>query len=101
MEWARRSGLGERYGVGKVTGSWYPILDHDGQRYPPIAVWTSGEVEIPFCNLKSKPPFDDPATRHDYAERLRAIPGVAIPADTEEQPLIPLTTFSWPRRWPR
>jgi SEC-C motif len=69
MEWARRNGLRGSYGTGSWDGSWYPVLDHAGRWYAPIAVWTSGTVEIQFYRLKAKPPFDNPATLHEYAQR--------------------------------
>jgi hypothetical protein len=62
-------------------GSAWPILDHDGEWYAPIGLWTYAKVEVQFERLRTKKPFENEALRREFLERLNAIPGVAIPSD--------------------
>jgi hypothetical protein len=49
--------------------------------YYPIAIWTYGKVEIQFQWLKTRPPFDNEASRKELLDRLNRIPGIQIPAE--------------------
>jgi hypothetical protein len=69
------------WGKGKIDGSAVPVLDHDGQGYPPITLWSNGSVEIGFYWLAYHPPFDDPAARHEFRRRLNQISGVDLTED--------------------
>jgi hypothetical protein len=79
IEWARVQLPRFTWGTGLVTGSFIPVLDHGGQNYAPLALWTNGRVEILFKYLSRRPPFDDVGLRREFLRRLNEIPGIAIP----------------------
>ncbi|MCB0805199.1 MAG: hypothetical protein KDC05_05325, partial [Bacteroidales bacterium] len=47
------------YGKGKRNGSFVPVLEINGDPFFPMAIWTTGHIEIYFQYIKNKPPFDD------------------------------------------
>ena len=57
------------------------MLDHAGQNYFPLALWTNGRAEIQFKYLSSRPPFDDVTLRREFLRRLNEIAGLSIPED--------------------
>jgi hypothetical protein len=63
-----------------VDGSLIPVLDHGGQPHYPLAIYTSGRLEIQFMWL-TRPPFDDLELRREFLRRLNEIPGVSFPQD--------------------
>jgi hypothetical protein len=67
------------WGKGKQDGSFYPVLDLNGEQYYPIAIWTYGKIEIQFQWLMNKSPFNDEIKRKELLKRLNQIPGVEIP----------------------
>jgi hypothetical protein len=78
--WARRHGLRLAFGQGRFEGSAYPVADRaDGQSFWPIAVWTTGIVELQFGSMASRPPFDDEGKRRELWSRLNALDGVEFP----------------------
>jgi hypothetical protein len=93
--WAKRQGLRLAFGSGKIDGSLIPVVDHGGNWYAPVALWTSGRIEVQFSYLRRKPPFDDEANRAELAQRLNAIPGVEIPLDAiSRMPSFPLVALT-------
>jgi hypothetical protein len=64
-----------------VTGSFIPVLNHAGQNYFPLALWTNGRAEIQFKSLSRRPPFDDVRLRREFLRRLNQIAGVSVPED--------------------
>jgi len=78
LDWARVQLPRFEWGSGKVDGSFIPALDHNGQSHYPIAVYTTGRVEIQFMWL-TRPPFDQPDRRLEFLRRLNEIPGVSFP----------------------
>lgn len=79
IEWARVQLPRFTWGTGLVIGSFIPVLDHGGQNYAPLALWTNGRIEILFKYLSRRPPFDDAGLRREFLRRLNEIPGMAIP----------------------
>lgn len=96
VAWAKERGLRLAYGSGKRYGSLIPVVDHGGDGYAPVALWTNGRVEVQFDYLARKPPFDTEAKRAELAQRLNAIAGVEIPLDaiTGRLPSFPLATLT-------
>ena len=64
-----------------MTGSFIPVLDHAGQNYFPLALWTNGRAEIQFKSLSRRPPFDDVTLRREFLRRLNQIASLSIPED--------------------
>ncbi len=78
LEWSRHKLPRFWWGKGKQDGSFYPVLDYNGEQYYPIAIWTYGKIEIQFQWLMTKPPFSDEQKRRELLNQLNAIPGVNI-----------------------
>lgn len=94
LEWAKDKLPKFWWGKGKIDGSFFPILDHNGISYYPFCIWTYGKVEIQFQWLKNKIPFDNESKRMELLDRLNLVPGVRIPADAiTRRPNIPLSQF--------
>lgn len=79
LYWARDKLPRFWWGKGKQDGSFYPVLDLNGEQYYPIAIWTYGKIEIQFQWLMNKSPFNDEMKRKELLNRLNQIPGVEIP----------------------
>jgi len=77
LDWARDKLPRILWGNGKIDGS--ILLDLNGERYCPIAIWTYGKIEIQFQWLMNKSPFNDEMKRKELLNRLNQIPGVEIP----------------------
>lgn len=92
LDWAKEKLPGIWWGKGKKDGS--ILLDLNGEKYCPIAIWTYGKIEIQFQWLMTKPPFNDEAKRKELQKRLNQIPGVSIPdIAITRRPNIFLSTF--------
>ena len=89
--WAERRGLRATFGRGKVDGSFAPVYDVNGRSYFPICAYSDGRVEIQFLHM-NEPPFNDLDFRKQLLERLNALPGISLPADsiTRRRPRIRL-----------
>lgn len=99
LEWAQERGLRLWWGRGIRDGSFFPMLDRGGKTYWTVAVWTYGTLEIQFGQLKTSPPFDQEAQRMELRERLNAIPGVNIAAESVgKRPNVQLSIFTEPDR---
>jgi len=78
IAWARKRGFGLTWGSGKSYGSFIPVLDHGGDSYGPIVVWTSGAINIQLERLRTKGTFKAKGKRVDFIRRLNKVPGVEI-----------------------
>jgi hypothetical protein len=63
LDWARDKFW---WGKGKQDGSFYPVLDHNGEQYYPIAIWTYGKIEIQFQWLMNRSAFSDERSAENY-----------------------------------
>ena len=81
LDWAKKNNLRLWWGKGAKDGSFFPMLDHRGQKQSVISVWTYGRLEVQFQWMKEKPPFDEESKRLELRDRLNKIPGVEIPVD--------------------
>jgi hypothetical protein len=94
LAWAKTSATRVWWGRGSRSGSFVPILDHQGRDHQLFAVWTYGRVEIYFYWYTYKAPFDREEKRRDLLHRLNAINGVSLPEDSiDRRPGIPLSAF--------
>jgi hypothetical protein len=92
LGWAGRAGCRIWWGKGAKDGSFFPMVDHEGNAHWTIAVWTYGRVEIQFQMLLGKPPFAAEAKRVELLEKLNTALGDAmIPRDgIDRRPSVPL-----------
>ena len=79
LEWAKSEGLRIWWGKGRIDGSFYPMLDHHGETFYTVGVWTYGTIEIPFQMMQAKAPFNDEAKRTELLGRLNELQGSSIP----------------------
>ena len=94
LEWAKDKLPRFWWGKGKQDGSFFPILDLNGEQYYPFAIWTYGKIEIQFQWLMNRSPFNDEMKRKELLKRLNQIPGVEIPEKAiTRRPNIFLSTF--------
>ncbi len=94
LEWARIKMPRDTWGRGKQSGSFIPMLDHEGTPHALFAIWTNGNVQIYFGYMGARPPFTDEAIRQELLRRLNEIPGVALPSDAVNRyPNISMSTL--------
>lgn len=82
LEWAQSKDLSIWWGTGRITGSFYPMLDLSEESHNPLYVSTNGRVNINFGILSDSPPFDSESQRGELLHRLNALPGVSLPEDS-------------------
>jgi hypothetical protein len=80
LEWAKHYTLNLGWGKGKVTGSFRPRFDINGVACFFITGWTSSEgLIVELRNLREIPPFNEEQKVLDLINRLKTLPGFAIP----------------------
>lgn len=88
--WMRQNADEVWFGSGLKNGSVNFTVTGQGNRFVPMTIWTTGDVNtvLSYCR---KPPFDEPALMQEWAHKLVAAVGstarvtdtnVAIPLDT-------------------
>lgn len=78
LDWAKNRGLRIRWGRGRMSGSFYPVLDIDGTPHQLYSVWTDSQVEMQFGTLKNREKFGSEERRLEFIRRLNSIPSVQI-----------------------
>lgn len=97
LRWSLQKGCRIWWGKGVQSGSFLPMVDHEGDEYWTIAVWTYGTVEIVFKWMRKKRPFDTESKRGELRDKLNAIPDVSIPEDgIDRRPNVPLQVLTAP-----
>jgi hypothetical protein len=81
LAWARDQGCSIWWGKGAQAGSFFPMVRKEDESFWTVSVWTYGRVEIQFQQMKTRPPFDDPAKRLELLDKLNALPGISLPPD--------------------
>jgi hypothetical protein len=76
QDWTRRRGLRFWWGKGNHRGSFFPLLDHDGDTHFIFSVWTKSGVNPQFQHMKA--PFDTEEKRRELQNRLNAVPEIQI-----------------------
>ncbi len=95
MVWCKEQGLRSDWGSGSRSGSYFPVLDHEGNWYAPFALWTYGQVETQFQYLKERPAFSLEEDRHEMRGRFNEIAGIDIPPDgIERRPSFPIAVLT-------
>ncbi len=95
LDWARPRTRRIWWGRGRTMGSFVPVANVGGVDHQLFAVYSGGVVEIYFQWYLYRPPFTDEAKRREMLDRLNAIPGVSLPADSiTRRPSIPLATLA-------
>ena len=80
-EWTKKHLPDIRWGKGKVYGSFTGSDTAAGISTRLFTVWSNGLIEIPFAELRSKPPFDVEATCQELLQRLNHIADVNLPSN--------------------
>ncbi len=100
LAWAHARGCRVWWGKGVQDGSFFPMVDHKGEVFWTISVWTYGRIEIQFQMLSTKPPLEAETRRVELLNRLNAAlaeAGVAIPRDgITRRPSIPMQALARP-----
>jgi hypothetical protein len=78
LEWSEGMGLRLAFGKGRVSGSCYPMLDHNVEPHWTFALWTYGSAQAHFGRMVDHGPFQDESRRLELANRLNQVPGVEI-----------------------
>jgi hypothetical protein len=92
FEWGQNNKLRIWWGKGRISGSFCPVIDHEGIDFPLVLVWTSGNVQIQFGVLKTRHPFDVESKRIELLHKFNEIPGISIPEDAfDRYPGLPLS----------
>jgi hypothetical protein len=95
LAWAKKCALRIWWGRGKRDGSFYPMLDHNGEKHHVTAVWTFGRATIQFQMMLHRKPFDDETKRKQLLARFNSIPGIEIPAHAiSRYPSVPLSVLT-------
>ena len=91
FDWAMSKASRIAWGAGTRSGSFVPVLQHNGVDHQLFAVYTYGTFETFFQYFAYKPPFDDEGLRLELLERLNRIPKVSLPRDgIARRPSFPL-----------
>jgi hypothetical protein len=78
FDWAEEKKLSMWWGSGARTGSFSPLLSHEGHDYYLFVGYTYASIEINFGMLQKRPAFQDENIRLELLNRLNAVPGVLI-----------------------
>jgi hypothetical protein len=96
LAWAKNKATRLWFGRGRQSGSFVPVLTHNGVDHQVFAVYTgsvpgTATCEVYFQWYAYKPPFDDEAKRREMLSKLNAINGISLPPDAiSRRPSIPL-----------
>jgi hypothetical protein len=91
LEWARSRGLRIWWGEGQKDGSFFPMVDCQGEAHWLISVWTYGRLEVQFQFMQSNGPLAPEGACLELLQRLNAVPNVSIPSSAiTKRPSIPL-----------
>ncbi|MEZ4701963.1 MAG: hypothetical protein R2834_16640 [Rhodothermales bacterium] len=101
LEWSRARQLRIWWGRGGQNGSFFPMLDHNGEQNSLVSLWThSGSVEVQFQYMKG--PFAEEAARRELMQKLNQIPGVALsPSRISMRPSFPIAVLTKPENLAR
>jgi len=97
LRWADQRKCRIWWGKGVRSGSFFPMVDHAGDQYWTIAVWTSGTVEIQFQWMRRKLPFEIESKRQELRDKLNTVPGISIAGEgVDRRPNVPLQVLTAP-----
>ena len=100
LAWAKEKATRVWFGRGKQTGSFVPILNHNGVDHQVFAVYTgsvpgTATCEVYFQWYAYKAPFDNETKRREMLANLNAIDGISLPPDAiSRRPSIPLKVLA-------
>jgi hypothetical protein len=101
LDWSRARNLRIWWGRGAQNGSFFPMLDHQGEQNSLVSLWThSGSVEVQFQYMKG--PFAEETARMELLQQLNQIPGVALsPSRISMRPSFPIVVLTKPENLAR
>lgn len=95
LDWAKSRVTKTAWGVGAHSGSFVPVLQHNGIDHQLFAVYTYGSFETFFQYFAKKPPFEAEHPRLELLSRLNNIPQVSLPRDgIARRPSFPLEVLA-------
>lgn len=98
LDWAKNRDLRIWWGEGLNEGSFYPMLDYQGEQYWTVSIRTGykrGYVQVPFKEMRRRKPFDSEGKRAELVKRFNQIRGVTLPLnEIDTYPSIPLSALS-------
>jgi hypothetical protein len=80
MEWAGANGIALSWGRGRFDGSCSLGIHSGGVDYCPVAMWTSGGMQLQNPTLRQR--GAPPELIGKFVAELNTIPGIAIPPDS-------------------
>lgn len=99
LDWSKQRSLRLWWGSGRVSGSFFPMVDQGDTQQWTFAVWTYGTVELQFQWMMTRRPFDAIELRQELRRRLNAIDGIDIPEEAlTRRPTVPLSVLVEPAR---
>lgn len=97
LGWADQKGCRIWWGKGARSGSFFPMVDHAGDQYWTIAVWTYGTIEIQFQWMRKSLLFGAESKRQALRDKLNTIPGISIAEERiDRRPNVPLQVLTAP-----
>jgi len=82
IEWSKKNKLRTWWGAGANKGSYYPMLDHNNIPHYTFAMWTSGDIVIPFLYMKKNPVFLESKKRLELLDKINKGIEMNYPRDT-------------------
>lgn len=79
LDWAASHCPHLWWGEGSKNGSCFLGITHEDVNYYPLAMWTTGLIELQFYRLNRRSVPQE--LRESLASKLNAIPGIVIPPD--------------------
>lgn len=93
FDWCRQRFTRIDFGRGRKNASFIPVLVLGDGWFGPLLVYTGGRrasLEFPLAGSGMQmPPFNEPAKRVEYAQRLNRVPGITIVEDPTRMPNVP------------
>ena len=79
VDWIKKNSDEVVFGRGAKDGSIGAAFKRGNSRFLAVQLFSSGVVALNFGYLKA--PFDGPGLRQGWVDRIRALPGIILPAD--------------------
>lgn len=96
LDWSGKNADRVEPGAGAVTGSFSALINEGAKRNANVfAVWTNATVQVFFQYVKVYAPFDREDMRREWLDRLNAIQGITLPAESiDRSPTFPLSALA-------
>jgi hypothetical protein len=101
LDWARGQGFILRWTHGKRRGGVQAVLAFgaESERYIPFRLRSDGVLVIRIDWVHRKPALVDGKLLAEFRTALAAVPGIDLPADSNERPRFPIALLANPASW--